>query len=147
MQIGSRGAALIKSYETLRLVAYRPTPTDRWTIGWGHTRGVKEGQGCTREQAETWFIEDTAEAVSYVIKLGIPLSQSMFDALVSLVFNAGAEPLWPNRSIGRYLRARQWYEAWAAFAMWRNEEGVPRRGLARRRATEMALFMEDQLPS
>ena len=31
---------LIKKWEGLRLNAYLPTPRDRWTIGYGHTKGV-----------------------------------------------------------------------------------------------------------
>ena len=55
MMIGPRGLDLIKSYEKLRLVAYAATEEERkqgiWTIGWGHTRGVKQGDTCTEAEA------------------------------------------------------------------------------------------------
>lgn len=62
MVLGECGKKLIKSYETLRLEAYMPTPNDKPTIGWGHTKGVKMGDVCNVAQAEKWFLEDTAEA-------------------------------------------------------------------------------------
>ena len=42
---------LIKKWEELRLVAYLPTKNDVWTIGWGHTHGVKRGDKITTDQA------------------------------------------------------------------------------------------------
>ncbi len=40
-----------------KLVAYRDTG-GVWTIGCGHTLGVKEGDTCTHEQAVAWFAVD-----------------------------------------------------------------------------------------
>lgn len=36
MKLGTRGEVLIKSFETLRLTGYLPTPNDKPTAGWGH---------------------------------------------------------------------------------------------------------------
>ena len=49
------GLALIKAFEGLETAAY-PDPGNRitgepWTIGYGHTRGVRRGDTCTEEQA------------------------------------------------------------------------------------------------
>lgn len=151
MNLGPRGAALIKRYETLSLVAYLPTPDDVPTIGWGHTRGVKMGDTITREQAEHFFTADVADAVDAVnvfIGRGVKqFSQSQFDALVSLAFNAGAASISRDSTIGRALVAGKPYDAWAAFALWRKQAGKDLRGLAARRAAEMALYVEDKLPS
>lgn len=146
MKLGSRGAALIKGKEKLRLEAYLPTPNDVPTVGWGHTRGVKLGDKITVKQAEQFFVEDTASAVAAVNGLPVPLSQSMFDALVSLVFNAGPGTISPISTIGKALRERRYFEAWAGFVLWRKQAGKDLRGLATRRALEMLLFMEDSLP-
>ena len=43
---------LIKESEGLRLAAYLPTANDVWTIGYGHTKGVRKGQIITQAQAE-----------------------------------------------------------------------------------------------
>ena len=62
-----------------------------WTIGYGHTSNVHEGQACTREQAERWLKEDlkTTEAAVSVLNTARPLRQCEFDALVSFVYNLG----------------------------------------------------------
>lgn len=146
MTLGKRGEALIKSKETLRLTAYLPTPNDVPTIAYGHTQGVKLGMTCTKEQAETWFQEDVAGAVRTINFLGLTLSQSMFDALVSLVYNAGPTPLAITSTIGAALRKHDWFGAWRGFALWTKQGSTDLRGLAERRAQEMALFMEDPLP-
>lgn len=145
-KLGSRGEALIKGKEELRLLAYLPTPNDVWTIGFGHTKGVKQGDKITVKQAEQFFDEDTAGAVAAVNKLGVPLSQSMFDALVTLVFNTGSGAISATSTIGKTLRERRYFDAWAGFTLWRKQKGKDLRGLAIRRAEEMRLFMEDPLP-
>ncbi len=58
VNIGSAGLYLIKSFEQCRLKAFKPTPNDVWTIGWGHTNGVKEGDTCTQEEADSLLTLD-----------------------------------------------------------------------------------------
>lgn len=147
MSLGQRGSALIKGKETLRLTAYLPTPNDVPTIGWGHTKDVRLGMTITRERAEQLFNEDTAEAVSAVRRIGVPLSQSMFDALVSFVFNCGAGSISPTNTVGKALRERRYFDAWHGLGLWRKQAGRDLRGLAIRRAQEMLLFFEDQVPT
>lgn len=145
-KLGGRGEALIKSYEKLHLVAYMPTPDDKPTIGWGHTRGVKMGMTCNIQQAQQWFMEDTAEAVVAFRRIGVPLTQSMFDALVSLVFNVGAGSVSATSTIGKALRTRPYYLAWAGFTLWRKQAKNDLLGLARRRGEEMMMYLEDGMP-
>jgi lysozyme len=49
-QINEAGLAMIKSFEGLRLDAYRD-PVGIWTIGYGHIRGVQPGMTITEPQA------------------------------------------------------------------------------------------------
>lgn len=144
--LGPRGEALIKSYETLRLKAYMPTPNDKPTIGWGHTRNVKMGMTCTAQQAEQWFKEDVAEATTEVNKLTVALTQSMFDALVSLVYNVGPDAVDQANTIYRALMKKDYIAAWRGFSLWTKQAGKDLLGLARRRAKEMDLFLQDGLP-
>jgi lysozyme len=145
--LGPRGIALIRGTEELRLVAYLPTINDVWTIGWGHTKGVHMGTTSTGEQAEEWFREDVAGPVAAVNAVGVPLSQGMFDALVSLVFEAGEGAIAPDSTVGAALRRRDYFGAWRGMALWTKQAGKDLRGLASRRAEEMALFMDDPLPA
>lgn len=153
--LGPRGARLIKDFEVgpgngPRLEAYLPTPADRPTIGWGRAHDVKLGDTCTEEQADAWFLEDVALAVTVVNRRAVAggwrLSQSMFDALVSLVYNVGAAAIAPRSTIDKALFDRDFYGAWRGFSLWIKQAHSPLRGLARRRAQEMALFCEDPFP-
>lgn len=150
--LGSRGEILIKASELLSLKSYKPTPNDVWTIGWGHTGSdVGPNQQITIEEAQALFIKDTAKFVALVNSLSVRLTQSMFDALVSLVFNVGASAVGPKSTIGQALILRDYYSAWAGFTLWRKQRGADGQlhnllGLARRRAKEMSLFLEDGLP-
>jgi len=142
MKLGKRGEELIKSYEKLRLKAFRPTPDDVPTIGWGHTKGVKMGDTCTVEQADAWFVEDVAWAERLVDKVKGKLTQSMYDALVSLAYNCGTL----GDSIPAFIKDKQYYAACQILFAWRKQKGQDLLGLARRRAREMCLFLEDGLP-
>ncbi len=148
MRLGLRGEKLIKSYETLKFSAYLPTKDDVWTLGWGHTKGVKKGDICTIDQAEKWFREDVAWAEEAVNKMveSVPvvkLTQSMFDALVSLAFNVGRACIALGSTVGDHLREQAYYLACDGFFLWRKQKGKDLLGLARRRAKEMSLFLED----
>lgn len=144
MRIGSRGLNLIKRYETLRMDAYKPTPNDVWTIGYGHTRGVKPGDSITEAQADAYLLEDVASSERAVDNINVPLTQAQYDALVSLVFNCGPGAVNASSTVGRNLRRRNYYLAYRGFCLWTKQAGQDLRGLARRRAEEMLLFMEDR---
>ena len=45
----------IKGFETCRLSAFKPTPNDVWTIGWGRTTGVWAGMTEDQAQADADF--------------------------------------------------------------------------------------------
>ena len=80
----------VKAEETLRLKAYK-CPKGVWTIGWGHTGGIKEGDTCTREQAEAWIRSDLQSAQTGLAKfINVPVSANQFIALLSLAFNMGS---------------------------------------------------------
>lgn len=142
MKLSARGEALIKSFEGLRLTSY-DDGTGTWTIGWGHTRNVHPGISITLETAELYFAADVSNAERAVNVLHhLPLYQSQFDALVSLVFNCGSVVISGRSTIGRALRAGDWRGAWKGFALWSATPGAEL-GQARRRTAEMALFLED----
>lgn len=89
MQTSDKGIALIKGFEGLRLKAYKCS-AGVWTIGYGHTKGVKEGQTITEAEAETLLREDLRTFEVGVSSLvTVFLHQCQFDALVSFAFNLG----------------------------------------------------------
>ncbi len=142
------GLALIKASEGLETEAY-PDPGNRvtgepWTIGYGHTRGVRRGDTCTEEQATEWLREDLQTAEGAVRRLvGVPLSQGQFDALASFVFNVGPSAF-GNSTLLRLLNADDAVGAAEQFKRWnRGADGVLP-GLVTRRAAERDLFLSQE---
>lgn len=130
---------LIKKWEGLRLIAYK-CPSGIWTIGYGHTRGVKEGQHITVSEANRFLQIDVASVESYVNSImksyGYDFIQSEFDALVSFTFNAGYANLKALTRSGQ----RTIEEIAEAIPRYCNANGKPLEGLKKRRADEVQLF-------
>ena len=91
MKTSLTGLRLIEEFEGCRLTAYQDS-VGVWTIGYGHTKGVKRGQAITREQAEHYLAQDVKAAETNVNKYydRYKWSQNQFDALVSFAFNVGS---------------------------------------------------------
>ena len=112
-----------------------------WTIGFGHTAGVKAGDTCTAEQAFKWLSEDAQFAVQGVDTLvHTALNQNQFDALVDFTFNLGVGNL--QRSTLLFLLNRGDYEDAAdQFSRWDIVAERPSTGLLSRRERERRLFL------
>lgn len=142
MRYSSNGLRLTESFEQCRLVAYQDSK-GVWTIGWGHTRGVKAGDTCTQAQADAWLMEDVQEAVDAVNRLvKVSLTQAQFDALVDFTFNAGVGNF-ASSTMLRLLNAGDAAGAEDQFARWDMCGGAHLAGLARRRAAEAGMFDGD----
>lgn len=140
MKIGKKGISLIQSFESLRLKAY-DDGVGVPTIGWGHTKGVKWGDTCTKEQADQWLLEDLAvaeKAVNAYVK--VDLSQGQYDALVSFTFNVGTGAL-KSSTLLKKLNAGDYLGAADEFPRWNKGGGKVMKGLTRRRAAERELFL------
>lgn len=144
MTLSPAGIDLIKRFESLQLDAYR-CPAGVWTIGWGHTAGVRQGMRITADLAEAFLrgdIEQVERDLAAVIHA--PLTQGQHDALVSLCFNlrGGARGL---PSIAPRLVAKigggDYAGAAAEFLDIDRANGQVLPGLVRRREAERTLFM------
>lgn len=134
---------LIKDWEQLRLEAYKPTPNDVWTIGWGHTKTARPGQVITKAQAQKLFEQDTAWVARVIEKyVKVPLTQNQYDATFSFIFNIG-ETNFAKSTFLRKLNRGDYEGAAAEFPRWNKQKGKVLRGLTRRRAHEMELFLSD----
>jgi lysozyme len=138
-RVGLPGQNLIKEFEELRLVAYL-CPAKVWTIGWGSTRGVKPGMVITLAQAQKRFESDCFDAETAVSRnVLVPLNQNQYDALVSFVFNIGADKFRLS-TLRRKLNAGDYAGAAKEFPKWKYANGKPSNGLIRRRKMERELF-------
>lgn len=139
MRTSENGLALIRQAEGLRLRAYK-CPAGVWTIGFGTTAGVKEGQVITKERAEELLRDDVKRFEDQVLRLvKVPLTQGQLDALVSFTYNLGAANL-GNSTLLRLLNAGDYRGAAAQFDRWTKAGGKELPGLVKRRAAERALF-------
>lgn len=94
MKISDTGLDLIKSFEGLRLTAYKPVKSETYyTIGYGHYGpDVLPGMHITYEQALDLLRKDIQKYETHV-SLSDPVyhwTQNEFDALVSFAFNVGS---------------------------------------------------------
>lgn len=136
------GLALTELFEGDILTAYQDQK-GVWTIGYGHTAGVRPGQTITQDQAAEFLMQDVASAVACVNRaVTVPLTQSQFDALVDFTFNLGCGSLLGSTLL-RDINAGNFPAAVAQFDLWDHCGGVVNAGLLRRRQAEAAMFSED----
>lgn len=145
--------ALTKRFEGCRLTAYPDPATGGapWTIGWGHTFGVRQGMVIDQAQADAWLELDLANAASVVSgAVKSALTQNQFDALVDFTYNVGPGLVghrdgfvWlkagGHSTMLRYLNAGAYALAAEEFPKWNKPPLV---GLVARRLAERELFLK-----
>jgi len=135
----SEGVALIKKFEGCELEAYQCS-ADVWTLGYGHTSDVSEGDTCTAEEAESMLAEDLQEFEGYVNDLvHVDLTQNQFDALVAWTYNLGPTNLKDSTLLKR-LNESNYEDAPHQIRRWNRAGGKVLDGLVRRREAEALLF-------
>ena len=138
MKTSVTGINLIKQFEGCRLTAYR-CPAGRWTIGYGHTKGVKAGQTINAEQADFYLRSDlaTSERAVSAWDKRYKWTQNEFDALVSFTFNCGTANLRSLLKSGKRTKT----QIANTLPLYRKAGGKVLKGLERRRAAERTLFI------
>ena len=140
MKISQKGIDLIKKFEGCKLQAYL-CPAGVWTIGVGHTKGVKKGMVITQQQAETFLKEDIVPVERVLNGMGINYTQNQFDALTSWIFNLG-QGNFKSSTMYKYIVARKSdLEITDQMVKWHNAGGRPLLGLKKRRVEEANMFL------
>ncbi|MCM1162272.1 MAG: N-acetylmuramoyl-L-alanine amidase [Roseburia sp.] len=141
MSISEKGVELIAKYEGCKLTAYK-CPAGVWTIGYGHTMGVKQGDTLPSDQAAKALLkEDLKKYGDYVNnfrKKGIisfPLNQNQFDALTSFTYNCG------NGSLQKLVSGRDAATIADKLLLYNKGGGKVLAGLTKRRQEERELFL------
>ena len=135
----------IKEFEGCRLQAYQDA-AGVWTIGYGHTYNVREGDRISQQYADEMLQEDIENVERQLMALHDPevgrWTKAQLDAVVSFVFNVG---------IGRYAKStlrkaimqkmhddkiEKYWRAWCFV------NGEKSRGLEKRRNWELERFFE-----
>ena len=142
MRISEQGLDLIKSFEGLRLSAYRDA-VGVLTIGYGHTRGVRLGQIITRGEAELLLSADL-EPIERQLTADLGedgVLQCQFDALCSFCFNLGIGA-YMRSTLRKYVKAGRDADAGREFGRWVRAGGRVLPGLVRRRKAEAELYAQ-----
>ena len=135
------GEKLTESFEGCRLTAYQDVG-GVWTIGYGHTKDVKEGDIISLYQAEQFLISDIGWAENVVNDLvTVPLNQDEFNALVDFVFNLG-EGNFEKSTLVKLLNNSDYQGATDEFIKWDRAGGKVVVGLLRRRIAEKNEFID-----
>ena len=145
MRISEQGKDFIKSFEGLRLKAYWDKDGKVWTIGWGHTKGVKQGMVITKAQAEQFLADDLAPIEKHLSAdlENEGIAQCQFDALCSWIFNLRDGIRQYNTStLRRKLKAGDYKGAANEFPRWCHSGGKVLSGLVTRRAAERKMFLQ-----
>lgn len=144
------GANMIKTFEDAggpSLTVYEDEAGYN-TIGWGHKilPGEDFSSGITLEQAVALFNQDNKIALDAVNTLiTFDMTQTQFDAIVSLVFNIGVSRFANSQTLVE-LNKLNTDQAMVEWAEWRLVKGTVIPGLETRRKAEIDLFLNDIYP-
>lgn len=135
---------LIKEFEGCHLTAYK-CPAGVWTIGYGATAGVKQGDTITQDQAEQMLAREIDRIVERL--RAVPhwneMSANQQSALISFAYNLGAGFYGSDgfETISRRLREKDWRRVPEALLLYRNPGSSFESGLKRRRIAEGNLWV------
>lgn len=131
----------IKRFESCQLTAYQDS-VGVWTIGYGHTKGVKKGDRCTQYQAEQWLREDLARFEAEANKVRGIKTQGQYDAVVDFIYNCGPANF-NSSTLKKYIEGgRKTWEVQEQFLRWVNAGGKKLGGLVTRRIWEANRYNE-----
>ena len=143
MKISNEGLDLIKHFEGCELEAYL-CPAGVWTIGYGHTKDVKEGDTTTKEEADYLLQKEMIEYESYIDDMvDVELNQNQYDSLCAWVYNLGPSNL-GSSTLLKVLNEGKYDEVPEQIKRWNKANGKVLAGLVKRREAEALLFEDKE---
>lgn len=135
-----QAANLIKAAEGCRLNAYK-CPAGIWTIGYGHTKGVKEGDTWTQEQADK-ALEQDIETYRKAVLIACPALAdypNRLAACISLAYNIGIGAF-SKSTLVKKLNQGDYEGAGDEILRWNKAGGKVLSGLVKRREAEYRMY-------
>ena len=132
---------MVKLYEGLRLQAYKPIPSDPWTVGYGATGvGVDKNTTWTIEHAKN-DLERRLRTIEASIKAVMrkDLTDYELAALISFTYNVGFSAFFKSTLRMRINNNDE--KASDEFLRWTKADGKELAGLVKRRQAERQLFL------
>ena len=138
--INQAGVTLLKDWEGCRLEAYRDV-AGIWTIGWGRTTDVHEGDTCTQAQADEWLCEELTGFRDAVLHAcARPPTPNQLAALTVFAYNVGVNAMSNSTALRRHNNGDP--EGCAEAMTWFNLAGGRLvKGLIARRHAEVVLYL------
>lgn len=133
---------LIMGFEGCRLTAYK-CPAGIWTIGWGETLGVKEGDVWTQEQADARLRQRVGQFMLAVLQKCPRLHvepHELLSACTSLAYNIGTGAFGVS-SVCRKTKWQDYAGAADSFLLWNKAAGRVLKGLTLRRQYERKVYL------
>ena len=131
----------IKRFEGVRLQAY-PDSGGVWTIGYGHTKDVKNGDRITQYQAEQLLKEDLAQFEAMANKVRGLNTQGKYDAVVDFLYNCGPSNF-NSSTLKKYIECNKaTWEIQEQFLRWVYAAKQKLGGLVTRRIWEANRYAE-----
>ena len=136
---------LIKEFEGFRENAYK-CPAGVWTIGYGWTHGVKEGDTITESEASELVqkeVDKIAEQIQSVLGNEVfeKLTKNQVCALIDFVYNLGIGNF-KTSTLRKLIEEGNFEDVGKQFERWNKAGGKVLEGLTRRRIAEKELWYE-----
>ncbi len=141
MKTSDRLLTQLMMMEGLRLTAYRDA-AGVLTIGYGHTKGVREGDKISPFWAQELLQKDIEECERAVKELQVARTEGQLDALTSFAFNLGIGRLKGSTLLKVIREGGSKTAITREFKRWVYAGGKRLRGLELRREWEAKRFFE-----
>lgn len=134
---------LIKESEGCKLTSYK-CPAGIWTIGYGQTKGIKEGMVWTQNQADEDLVKTALEVLNRAIKYSPILASVNMEkqaAIADFIYNLGVGN-YATSTLKKKVDVGDWVSAASEIKRWDKAAGKVLKGLTVRREKEAALLLE-----
>ena len=138
-----KATELIKEFEGFKAEAYK-CPAGIWTIGYGWTHGVKEGDTITESEASE-LVQKEVDTIAGQIATALgdnvfqQLNENQVSALIDFVYNLGIGTF-KQSSLFKNIMAGDFNAAGEVFDLYVKGGGKVLPGLVRRRKAEKSLW-------
>jgi len=141
LSVSQKGIDFIKKYETFIPKAF--WDYKQWSIGYG-TKAKHKDEVIDEPEALRRLKEETEKFQTTIRKyVKVPVTQNMYDALVSFTFNVGGGWMINGSSVFDALKKRFYGLAANNMLKWNRAGGKVLKGLDDRRKAESKLFLTD----
>ena len=142
MKVSQECIDLVKFFEGFESKAYL-CPAGVWTIGYGRTKNVKEGDMENELQAGRDLLEELEEFGEQVLSVvRVSIKQHQFDALASWTYNLGVGNL-QSSTLLKKLNSGDKNSVPSEMVRWNKAAGKVLAGLTRRREAEAKLWARE----